>query len=157
MITLYFSRRKVNVEIQNIIADTEIKRVQASHDMFIEIDELREQNKKLFIQNEITEQGKNKLENRLTRIQETMEMLRRELQTERENKLTMASEIIKLREINLHREEHINAQNIRIEGLESLVTQHEKTIAGFGKDIKTIKTGQLSENWRVEKTNGMEE
>lgn len=147
MVTLHYSRRKTKAEVENIIADTEAKRVKSYSDMLNQIDELREQNKKLFVEKETTEQVKNKLDERLTRMQETMEMLRRELQTEREGKMTMAREIIQLRETNSERESHILNQNIRIEGLEALVTQHERTIAGYGKDIKTIQTGNLNPDW----------
>ena len=145
LITVAASRRKNTAEIANIIADTETKRVQTLSAMQDEINELREQNKQLFVGKTTEVEAKEKLSTRMNRVQETLEMLRRELQTERENKLLMGSEILKLRDVNERREKIIMDQTLRIEQLEVIIKAQGATIAAYGKDITSIKkqTGSL--------------
>lgn len=130
---------KSHAEIEKLVAETEQIRFESQKKMQNQLDELREQNKKLFIEREIERDAKEKLRRELDRLHESIDMLRRELQTERARNGALIIEAEKQRNNNLEK-------MVRIEGLEALVAQQQKTITSLQEQIANIKrtTGDLS-------------
>ena len=130
---------KSHAEIEKLVAETEQIRLESQKGMQKQLDELREQNKKLFIEREIEMEAKEKLRRELDRLHESVDMLRRELQTERARNGALMIEAENQRNSNLEK-------MVRIEGLEALVQQQQKTITSLQEQIANIKrtTGDLS-------------
>jgi len=157
VLVLIFNRRKVKAEadkliaeakqlkdtgkaeIEKLVAETERIRLESQQDMQKQIEELRDQNRKLFIERELEREAKEKLRRELDRLHESVDMLRRELQTERARNGALMIEAENQRNSNLEK-------MVRIEGLEALVQQQQKTIISLQEQIANIKrtTGDLS-------------
>ena len=139
LIALWVNRNKNKAEVESLIAETEKKRLEAQGEMQDQLFELIEQNKKLFVERETQREAKEKLRTELNRLHDGLDLLRRELQTERDRNVQLIKQLDAQRAGSLEK-------TIKIEGLEALVAQHEITIAKFSADLGQIKsvTGHLT-------------
>jgi predicted nuclease with TOPRIM domain len=140
LLSLIVNRRKNKTEVEKLIAETELARINAQHELQSQLDELREQNKRLFVDREIEREAKEKLRSELNRMHDKIENLSKELQTERERNVQLTSELERQRMSN-------QQKTIKIEGLEALASQHQKTIENINLELAKVRmqTGNLTQ------------
>lgn len=131
-------RNKNKAETEKLIAETEHIRIEAQRQMQDQLDGLRSQNKHLFEERELERQAKEKLRDELNRLHNDIELIRKELFIERQRANMLLNELDAQRAGNMEK-------TVKIEGLQSLVSQQQKAIERYGVDIGVIKkqTGQL--------------
>lgn len=85
MISLWFGRRKTGAEVEKIIAETEVLRMESMRDIQMQLDNLRDSYDKLF-------QARELLRQELDRVHLELSQLRQELQSERSRNIFLQEE-----------------------------------------------------------------
>lgn len=142
LITLPATRRKTKAETENLIAATEQIRIEAQHNLQEQLDELREQNKRLFVEREHEREAKEKLRAELNRVHEEQTLLRQELQAERIGKLKLTEDLEAQKKVSLDKV-------LMIDELQKQLEEQKKQIDTHGNEIAMIKhvTGQLPDRF----------
>ena len=93
LITLFVTRGKTSAEIQKLLSETELTRIEAQMDLQKQLDGLRASNEKLYNERDAEREAKNALRGEIEKLRREVELLREELQVERSRSIALLGEL----------------------------------------------------------------